>query len=59
MMTVMEATRFSDPLRERDLADYGIEATVRVEAGPPRRLIVEMDPADWDRLVGRYGWAQG
>ena len=55
MMLTMEATAFDDPLRERDLADRGITATVTINAGPPRTLVIQMDPADFDVFIsGNY-----
>jgi hypothetical protein len=42
---------FTDPQRERDLADLGINAIVKVAAGGRSTATVELDLADLDVLI--------
>ncbi len=44
-------TIFRDPLRERDLADLGIEAEVTIVGGPPHQATVTLTPFALDRLL--------
>lgn len=46
-------TIFRDPLRERDLADLGIEAEVTIVGGPPHVATVTLTPSALDELISR------